>query len=101
MAPMVIHEPTDFTYSSRNNPRSIFHVTNIWVSLDERCSGPNISSYSPYEGKPLTVLHHPGHKVWLVLSLRSQGNVDHLESTLNRVSISFSISLDKGITGMA
>jgi hypothetical protein len=61
----------------------------------------NISSYDPYEGRPHTVLHHHGHKVWLVLFLRSQGSVDHLESTSNRVSKSFSVNLDEGIIDMA
>jgi len=62
--------------------------------------GLNISSYGPYEGRPLTVLHHPDRKVWPVLSPRSQGNVVHLGSTSNRVSKSFGISLDKVITGV-
>ena len=91
-----MHEPTiSHTALSRNNPRSIFHVANIRVSLDERCSGPNISSDDPYKGRTHTVLHHHGHKVWLVLFLRSQGSVDHLESTSNRGSKSFSVNLDK------
>jgi|SRR6266850_100769 len=102
MAPIAMHEPTiSHTALSRNDSRSIFHVANIWVSLDECCSGPNISSYGPYEGRPHTVIHHHGHKVWLVLSLRSQGSADHLESTSNRVSKSFSVNLDKEIIDIA
>ena len=44
------------------------------------------SAHGPYVGRLLTVLHHPGYKVWLGSSLRSRENVDHQESTLNRVS---------------
>jgi hypothetical protein len=68
---------------------------NVALELD-------ISPYSPYiERSPLTVLHHPGHKAWLALSLKLQGNVDHLENTLSRVSTSFGVSLDKKSTDMA
>jgi hypothetical protein len=52
----------------------------------------------PNEGRPLTVLRHLGRKASLVLSLRSQGNADHPESTSNHVSESCVVSLDKEIT---
>ena len=52
------------------------------VALD-----PTSVRMDPNEGRPLTFLRHPGHKAWLVLSLRSQGNADHPESTSNHVSV--------------
>jgi len=50
------------------------------------------------EGRLLTVLRHPGHKAWLVSSLRSQGNADHPGSTSDHVSKSFAVRLDKETT---
>jgi hypothetical protein len=44
------------------------------------------SAHGTYVGRLLTFLHHPGHKAWLVSSLRSRENVGHQESTSNRVS---------------
>lgn len=62
------------------------------VALD-----PTSARMVPNEGRLLTVLRHPDHKASPVLSLRSQGNAGHPESTLNRVSKSPTVSLDKEI----
>jgi hypothetical protein len=47
------------------------------------------SAHGSYVRRSLTFLHHPGHKAWLASSLISQENVDHQESTSNRVSKPF------------
>jgi hypothetical protein len=63
------------------------------VALD-----PTSARMDPNEGRLLTFLRHPGHKAWLVLSLRLQGNAGHPESTSNHVSKSFTVNSDKEIT---
>jgi len=90
-----MHEPTVHRIQRHvEMTHVVFFMSRIYGSpLMKVALGPTSARMVPNEGRLLTFLRHPGRKASLVLSLRSQGNADHPESTSNHVSKSSTVSL--------
>ena len=88
MSTVANHEHT-FIYHTRHREgitHAVFFMSRIYGSPFMNVALDLTSAEGSNVGRLLTSLHHPGHKAWPASSRKSRENVDHQESTSNRVS---------------